>query len=79
MMLVVLLFIPLHRLSAATNFTVPKVQIVIGLLACWSPAVLATKISARQFQRRALGPVPQSSAMLARSSRSRLCRVQWRS
>ncbi len=45
------LFILRHRLSAATNFTVPKVQIVIGLLAMLAAAVLATNISARRFQR----------------------------
>ena len=38
----VVLFILRHRLSAARNFTVPKVQIVIGLLALLVAAVLAT-------------------------------------
>ena len=47
----VVLFILRHRLSAATNFTVPKVQIVIGLLALLAAAVVATNISARRFQR----------------------------
>jgi hypothetical protein len=47
----VVLFSLRPRLSAATNFTVPKVQIVIGLLALLVAAVLATNISARLFQR----------------------------
>ena len=46
------LFILRHRLLAATNITVPKVQIVIGLLALLVAVVLATNIWARQFQRR---------------------------
>ena len=32
------------------NFTLPKVQVVIGLLALMVAAVLATNISARQFK-----------------------------
>jgi hypothetical protein len=47
----VVLFILRQRLSASTNFTVPKVQIVIGLLALTVAGLLATNTSARQFQR----------------------------
>jgi hypothetical protein len=48
---VVVLFILRRTLFTATNLTVPKVQIVIGLLALLIAAVLATNISARQFKR----------------------------
>jgi membrane protein implicated in regulation of membrane protease activity len=47
------LFILRHRVSGATYFTVPRVQIVIGLLALLLAAVLATNLSARHFQRTA--------------------------
>ena len=47
----VVLFVLRHTLLAATNFTVPKAQIVMGLLALLFAAVLATNISARQFTR----------------------------
>jgi hypothetical protein len=45
------LFILRHTLLLTTNFTLPHVQIVIGLLALLVAAVLATNISARQFTR----------------------------
>jgi len=48
----VVVFILRQRLLGATNLTVPKVQIVIGLLALLVAAVLATNVSARQFHRR---------------------------
>ena len=53
----VVLFILRHTLLATTNFTVPKVQIVIGLLALLVAAVLATNIWARQFTR---GPLARA-------------------
>jgi len=45
----VVLFILRHTLSVTTNITVPKVQIVVGLLALLIAAVLSTNISARRF------------------------------
>ncbi|MGH3553167.1 MAG: GAP family protein [Mycobacterium sp.] len=47
----VVLFVLRHTLPATTNFTVPKVQILIGVLALLVAAVLATNIPARQFTR----------------------------
>ncbi len=61
----VVLFILQRRLITATNLTVPKVQIAIGLLAILIAAVLAMNISARLFQRRprgGAGAVPTESA-----------------
>jgi Sap, sulfolipid-1-addressing protein len=54
----VALFILRHTLLATTNFTVPKVQIVMGLLALLVAAVLATNIWARQFTR---GPLARAT------------------
>lgn len=50
----VVLFILRHTLSNATHFTVPRVQVGIGLLALLIAAVLATNISVPQFARRPL-------------------------
>jgi hypothetical protein len=47
----VVLFMLRHRLLGTTNFTVPKVQVAIGLLALLFAAVLATNISVRKFKR----------------------------
>lgn len=61
----VVLFILQRRLITATNLTVPKVQIAIGLLAILIAAVLAMNISARLFRRRprgGAGAVPTESA-----------------
>jgi hypothetical protein len=43
------LFILWRTLLTTMNFTVPRVQVVIGLLALMVAAVLATNISAGQF------------------------------
>jgi hypothetical protein len=50
----VVLFVLRHALSSTTNFTVPKVQIGIGLLALLAAATLATNVVADQLRRRRL-------------------------
>lgn len=50
----VVLFVLRHRLSGATYFTLPIVQIAIGLLALLFAAALATSLGARHFQRTAV-------------------------
>lgn len=50
----IVLFVLRRTLLPATGFTMPKVQIVTGLLALLVAAVLATNIKARQFRRKPL-------------------------
>ncbi|MCW2686156.1 MAG: hypothetical protein JWR37_1046 [Mycobacterium sp.] len=48
----VVLFVFRPRLSGSTHFTLPKVQIAIGMLAVLVAAVLATNVVAGRFDRR---------------------------
>lgn len=60
----VMLFVFRHALPASTNFALPQVQILIGVLALVLAAVLATDISARR-----LAPRPSVVARLSARTR----------
>jgi hypothetical protein len=72
------LFILRHTLFTATNLTLPKVQIVIGLLALLIAAVLATNISARQFKRAPLAGAAVGAVVAEPTPSSALDKVSTR-
>jgi hypothetical protein len=74
----VVLFILRHTLFTATNLTLPKVQIVIGLLALLIAAVLATNISARQFKRAPLAGAAVGAVVAEPTPSSALDKVSTR-
>ena len=57
----VVLFVLRPKLPGSTHFTLPKVQIAIGVLALLVAAVLATKVLPRRFDGRR-GPVRRSES-----------------
>jgi Sap, sulfolipid-1-addressing protein len=74
----VVLFILRHTLFTATNLTLPKVQIVIGLLALLIAAVLATNISTRQFKRAPLAGAAVGAVVAEPTPSSALDKVSTR-
>jgi hypothetical protein len=74
----VVLFALRHTLPASTNFALPQVQILIGVLALALAAVLATNISARRLTRGRLAGVAIGSRVDAAVARGRRRRVSSR-